>query len=358
MSALSFSRVRGPFLTAIVGVLALCLLTTACSRAPTVYQQENYVFGTRVEVLVFGEREDRARAAVEAVLSEFDRLHRMLHAWQPSELTSLNDAIAAGRTDVPVSPELAHLLTDARALAEQGEELFDPAIGRLIGLWGFHNDEFKPVVPPRRDIEALVKANPRMSDVQVASDRVTCRNRSVQIDLGGYAKGYALDRAAAILHQQGVNNALINIGGNVMALGRKGDRAWRVGIQHPRQPGALASLELRDGEAIGTSGDYQRYFELDGRRYSHLIDPRTGFPAVDTQAVTILIRPRTDAGTLSDAASKPLFIGGAAQWRRLARKFGIDDVLRVDATGRISVTAAMRQRLEPEPNVKFDEVVD
>jgi thiamine biosynthesis lipoprotein len=358
MSPLSFGRRGGLRQPVLAAMLCLLVALAACSRPPAVYQQENYVFGTRVEVLVYGEPEDHARAAVDAVLREFDRLHRMLHAWQPSELTTLNDAIAAGRSDVPVSPELARLLVDARAMAEQGEELFDPAIGRLIGLWGFHNDEFKAVIPPRQEIEALVSANPRMSDLRIAGDRVSCGNRRVQIDLGGYAKGYALDRAAAILHEQGVNNALINIGGNVMALGRKGDRAWRVGIQHPRQPGALASLELRDGEAIGTSGDYQRYFELDGRRYSHLIDPRSGYPATDTQAVTILITPRPGAGTLSDGASKPLFIGGAEQWRRLARKFGIDDVLRVDAAGRVTVTAAMKQRLELEPNVKIDAVVD
>ena len=98
----------------------------------------------------------------------------------------------------------------------------------------------------------------------------------VKLDLGGYAKGYALDRAAEILKSQGIHNALINIGGNVLALGTHGTRPWRVGIQHPRKPGPLATLELRDGEAIGTSGDYQRYFELDGKRYCHLIDPRTG----------------------------------------------------------------------------------
>jgi thiamine biosynthesis lipoprotein len=339
-------------------VLAMLLLLGACSRPPAVVQQESYVFGTRVEVLVFGEPEDRARAAIDAVLHEFDRLHRMLHAWQPSELTALNDAIAAGHRDIPVSPELAHLLSDAQAMAERGDELFDPAIGRLIGLWGFHNDEFKAVLPPRQEIEALVKARPRMSDLSIENGKVNCRNRAVQIDLGGYAKGYALDRAATLLHGMGVNNALINIGGNVMALGRKGDRPWRVGIQHPRQPGAMASLELRDGEAIGTSGDYQRFFELDGRRYSHLIDPRTGYPATDTEAVSILITPRPDAGTLSDGASKPLFIGGADQWRRLASKFGIDDVLRVDAAGRITVTRAMQQRLEMEPGVKLDFVVD
>ena len=118
-------------------------------------------------------------------------------------------------------------------------------------------------------------------------------NPAVQLDLGGYAKGYALDVAAAILQAHGVKNALVNIGGNVIALGTHGDRPWRVGIQHPRKPGTLATLDLHDGEAIGTSGDYQRYFELDGKRYCHLIDPRTGHPAHGMQSVTVLI-PRAN----------------------------------------------------------------
>jgi FAD:protein FMN transferase len=140
---------------------------------------------------------------------------------------------------------------------------------------------------------------------------------------------------------------LINIGGNVMALGSKGDTPWRVGIQHPRQPTPLATLELRDGEAIGTSGDYQRYFELDGKRYCHLIDPRTGRPSSATEAVTVLIPPdRQDgqAGMWSDVASKPLFIAGS-DWRRLAGKLGVAQVLRVDEAGRVEVTTALRPRL-------------
>ena len=112
----------------------------------------------------------------------------------------------------------------------------------------------------------------------------------MQLDLGGYAKGYALDRAAELLRKQGIHNALINIGGNVLALGQHGNRPWRVGIQHPRKPGALATLELHDGEAIGTSGDYQRYFMLGKVRYCHLIDPRSGYPMQGVQAVTVLTR--------------------------------------------------------------------
>ena len=168
---------------------------------------------------------------------------------------------------------------------------------------------------------------------------------AVQLDLGGYAKGYALDRAAAILRAKGVGNALINIGGNVMALGAKGSQPWRVGIQHPRATAPLATLELHDGEAIGTSGDYQRFFELEGRRYCHLLDPRNGHPAEGVQAVTVLITPREGAGALSDAASKPLFIAGAGQWRGLAQRLGVAHALRIDGRGVMHVTAAFRERL-------------
>jgi len=325
--------------------LALLFLLAACAKAPPLIQREAYVFGTRVEVSVWGESADKAQQALAAVLAEFDRLHRMLHAWQPSELTALNAAIARGERDIAVSPELTFILRGAAAIAAQSDQLFNPAIGGLVALWGFHSDEFKPRLPDTAALEAMVQARPRMSDLAIADNRVSSANRSVQLDLGGYAKGYALDRAAAILREMGVNNALINIGGNVMALGAKGKQPWRVGIQHPRAAAPLATLELRDGEAVGTSGDYQRYFELDGRRYCHLLDPRSGRPAEGVQAVTVLITPRDGAGTLSDAASKPLFIADAGDWRGLARRLGVEHALRIDGGGVMHVTADFRERL-------------
>ena len=325
--------------------LAAFLLLASCSKAPQLYQREAYVFGTRVEVSVWGESADQAKRAMAAVLAEFDRLHRMLHAWQPSELTALNEAIARGERDIAVSPELTFILRDAAAIAARSDQLFNPAIGRLVGLWGFHSDEFKPVLPDAVALEAAVKAQPRLSDLAIGSDRVSSTNRAVQLDLGGYAKGYALDRAAALLRGQGVKNALINIGGNVMALGSKGGQPWRIGIQHPRAATPLATLELRDGEAVGTSGDYQRYFELEGRRYCHLLDPRSGQPAQGAQAVTVLVTPRAGAGALSDAASKPLFIAAAGDWRGLAQRLGVTHALRIDSDGVMHVTAAFHARL-------------
>ncbi len=166
----------------------------------------------------------------------------------------------------------------------------------------------------------------------------------MQLDLGGYAKGYALDRAAAILRQQGIQHALINIGGNVLAMGQHGDRPWRVGIQHPRQAGALATLALQDGEAIGTSGDYQRYFLRDNVRYCHLIDPRSGYPMQGVEAVTILTHGAR-AGVLSDAASKPLFLAGVAGWQIAAQRMQLPEALLIDGTGHVHATDAMRKRL-------------
>lgn len=325
-------------------ILLSLLWLAACGRTP-LQEQQAYVFGTRVEVLVVSNDPEQGRQAIAAVLREFDRLHRAYHAWQPSELTALNDAIAAGKP-LTVTPELANFVSEAQQLSRQGDYLFDPAIGQLIKLWGFQADEFKAELPPEAAIKAWLTKKPSIADISIRDTTISSRNRNVALDFGGYLKGVALDRAAAILRAQGINNALINIGGNVMALGSKEGKKWRVGIQHPRQPGPLATIALEDGEAIGTSGDYQRFFEVDGKRYAHLLDPRNGHPADHTQAVTVLIPAGPRAGTLSDASSKPIFIAGDEHWQEMASKMQIGMVLRVDRQERIFISEALHKRLE------------
>ena len=310
------------------------------------------MFGTLVEVSVYGEDEGKARKAVTSVMQEFQRLHDLLHAWKPSALSDLNAAIARSESR-EVAPEVAAMLKDTALLSVQSDGLFNPAIGGMVKLWGFHADEYKAVLPDEKQVAALVAAKPQMSDLvftplppgEGRGVGVSSHNKAVLLDLGGYAKGYALDRAAALLKQQGIHNALVNIGGNVLALGKHGDRAWRVGIQHPRKPGPLATMELRDGEAIGTSGDYQRYFEFGGKRYCHLIDPRNGQPVQGVQAVTILTHGE-HAGVLSDASSKPLFISGSAGWRSAAQKMNLAEALLIESDGTVHITVAMQKRLE------------
>lgn len=321
----------------------LCLLLSACGQ-PKLYTQESYVFGTRVQIAIAGVPEPQARAAATAVLAAFDVLHHRLHAWQPGELFRINEAFAAGST-VPVAADMAAILQDATADSVRSGGLFNPAIGQLIRLWGFESDTFVAHAPDAVAIARLVAQHPAMQDVVFEQGSVSSHNPAVRVDLGGYGKGYALDVAAGILRARGIHNALINIGGNILAMGQHGDRPWRVGIQHPREPRAIASLELHDGEAIGTSGDYQRFFEWQGRRYCHIIDPRTGWPVQGVESVTVLIPPGPRAGTLSDVDSKPLFVAGVSGWRQAAARMGVHNAMLIDTQGKVYLTAAMRKRL-------------
>ncbi len=323
----------------------VAILLASCGREPLV-QTQSYVFGTLVDISIYGESEAKAHKVTTQVLQNFQQLHHQLHAWkETSELSQLNQSFAAEKRPIKVTPELSKMLSQATQLSIQSDGLFNPALGHLINVWGFQRDEFTPVEINDADIQKWVKAQPVMSDIVIKNEMVYSTNPAVRLDLGGYAKGYALDQAAKILREQGVKNALVNIGGNIIAFGAHGDKPWRVGIQHPRIAKPMATLELSDGWAVGTSGDYQRYFELNGQRYCHILDPRSGYPAQGTQAVTVLIPPGENAGVMSDVASKPIFISAENAKAEAAKKMHVAFYLIINAQGKITVSAGMNQRL-------------
>ncbi len=316
----------------------------SCSQT-SLYQSKHYVFGTIVDISIYGESDKKAEEATQAILNEFTRLHNSLHAWKKSELTNLNESIAKNKPYRNASTELIEIIKDAKILENTSNHLFNPAIGELIDYWGFHQDEFNPIHPDPSKIKTLVERNPSLDQVRISGSTISSTNAHVKIDLGGYAKGYALDQASKILHDHHIKNALINIGGNIIAIGQHGNKPWRVGIQDPRGSQAIAKLDLLDGWAIGTSGDYQRYFMMDGVRYCHLIHPFTGFPVQGVYSVTVLIEPAQNAGTLSDVLSKPLFIGKKEDRRAIAQKLNIRHYLIIEDNV-ISVTQTMADKIQ------------
>jgi len=338
-SAIVITRTVGWYLTWLL-LSPLCVF----AQGNAIQRIEGKVFGTVVEVSIFGESEARANVLGKKVLDEFNRLHKKFHAWQPSALTALNDSIARGEW-YQADAEMVYLLKSATELAEKSDHMFNPAIGHLVRLWGFQTDDITPQEPARGEVKRWVDADPQMTDLVYDGTRISSRNKAVMLDLDGYAKGYALDCAARILRAEHVKAALIDVGGNILAIGRPGNRPWRVGIQDPRGAGLVASVPLRDNEAIGTSGDYQHYFIKEGKRHPHIIDPRTGETIDLVASVTIITSGGDDVGTRSDGYTKPLFIAGPRRWKAMAKRLGLTEVMLIDANKNVEITPAMRKRM-------------
>ena len=302
-----------------------------------------FVFGTLVEIETRGVPEDKARAAIAKVGHRLQQIHHDWHAWRPGRLESLNAAIADGRA-FTVDPALADLLREGRQLACASGGLFDPAIGRLIEVWGFHADTPpEGAAPPDAVLDALVARHPRMTDLRISGTEVRSDNPAVQLDLGAYAKGAALDLAAADLRAEGIENAVLNAGGGVQVIGRHDARPWRVAIRDPFQWGVVAAVSLHPDEALHTSGNYERFFDQGGVRFSHIIDPRSGRPMQGIVSVSVL----DTSGARADAAATALSVAGQADWPKVAAAMGVHAVMMITDDGTIYATPAMKARLEP-----------
>ena len=321
----------------------------ASHGAPIEHTSSLFVFGTKVDITVRGEDQASLKAAVARLELEFQHMHKDWHAWKPGELVDLNAAFAAGQSKI-VTPFLLPLIEQAKSLYQLSDGLFNPAIGGLIGAWGFHADE-KPhgALPDLSAIRALAARHPSMNDVMIEGDVVSSSNRSVQLDFGGFAKGAALDRAEQVLKEMGIKNALINAGGNINTLGSSGAAPWKVGIRDPKSWGVIAILELNSGEDVYTSGNYERFREVDGVRYAHIIDPRDGMPVNHIVSATVI----GDGGALLDGASTALTVAGPQDWRRIALKMGIKYAVLVDDQGTVYLTPQMRERIVFAPDANF-----
>jgi len=324
---------------------AFCLLLiflSACKpRKEKVYRKSKILMDTLVTVTGVSNSKENAEKAIDAALAEIEKLDRLLNFFSPeSEVSHINKN--AGISVIKVTPDMLDVLDMSLMVSKNTEGAFDVTIGPVITLYDF----YKKIKPE----DSVIKKNLSFVNYKdLIIDRnesaVFLKKRGMLIDLGGISKGYAADKAVEVLKRKGIHAGLVSVAGDIKAFGLKPDgRPWKIGIRNPRAKGQeddiLATIELRD-MAISTSGDYERFFILNGRRYHHLLNPKTGCPAEESQSVSII----TNRAVFTDAFATGIFILGPEKGMRVLEKMGFDGVI-VDSQGKVHISPNIRGKVE------------
>lgn len=320
--------------------LLLPLLLPACGQGEQVQKRDLLALGTIVQITLWGVDADKADEVLGLARESFHGIHREWHPWeQPGKLAKVNAALAAGQA-AETDREFTATIRQAMRLMEKSGGLFNPMLGHITRLWGFHEDANPGAVPDERLLAEWLDNAPQASDLIIEDGTIRGKRPGLQLDLGAFIKGHAVDEVSERLRAIGIENAIVNAGGDLRAMGRRGARPWNIAIRHPRNNDALGSIETRDDESVFTSGDYERFFIADGKRYHHIIDPRTAAPATGAAAVTVV----GSSAAASDAAVTALFVAGPGEWRQAADNMGVTCALLVDSAGNVHMTPDMAER--------------
>jgi FAD:protein FMN transferase len=335
-----------------VGVFALLAALGAAGTAGTalgaappqdhVVQRTHEAMGTTISLQAWGEDDEKIVSAFADAFAEFDRIDALMTTWtETSDIARINGA--AGGKPVKVSGEVIVVLQAAMAASKLTSGAFDITVGVFFGLWKFDEDK-DGTLPEFKLIEARVKLV-GWKDVVINAKKKTVKlkRKGMKITLGGIAKGYAVDRAVAILRKKGLVDFVVQAGGDMFVAGRHGDRKWRVGIRDPRggRTDHFAYAEVED-MTFSTSGDYERFVIKDGKRYHHILDPKTGFPADKCRSVTVMAK---DALT-AEGLTKGIFILGPEAGMKLVEALPDVEAVVVDAKNQVHVSSGLKDGLK------------
>ncbi len=329
------------------GVILVLWAQAGCAHSekaasPVVLKRAQMLMGTLVQITVVAPSEAQAQAAATAGFQEIRRLEDLLSTWIPtSELSRVNDA--AGQEPVVVSPDTLLIVQRSLDIARMTNGGFNIAIGPAVQAWSVTEQQR---VPSERELAAVL---PLIDLAQVHlngnAGTIFLARPGMRVDVGGIGKGFAADRAVAVMQRVGAIAGVVALSGDIKTFGRMPDgHPFAFGIQHPRKEGALlARLDLQD-EAISTAGDYERFFERAGIRYHHILDPTTLQPARGCQSVTIV----ATEGVMADGLDTGIFVMGPEAGMALIEQLpGVEGVI-VDSEGRVLVSSGLKGRLTME----------
>jgi len=289
-------------LRSLISILLLITLT-ACS-GPADVHETRFIMGTLVEFTIANSEKDPADRAIAAAASEMQRIEDAftIYGEHSNSVKAFNNTPV--NTPLTLPDEVSDLLKQSLEIKQQSLGAFDPTIAALNLLWGFSGTDLPSSPPNQSDIK---QAKPPTHCIEAVETGWLRKDLRCQLDFGAIAKGYAIDRGIEVFKEHGIENAIINAGGDIRLIGRHGDRPWRIGIRHPRNKGEVVkTLELEGDLAVVTSGDYERFYIYEGKRYHHIINPATGWPSKKSQSATII----APTAAVADAWSTALFILG------------------------------------------------
>jgi thiamine biosynthesis lipoprotein len=337
-----------PLFSRLSAIAIVCLLLLAACHRDEEDKAELFVFGTIVEVKLWGASGEQADRAFRDLQHMFQGMHNNWHAWEPGRLVEINNAFAKG-LPAEADEDIVEMIRRSQSIEQSTGGRFNPAIGALIRLWGFHTSDY-PIIgspPSQADIDEILNHRPSSRDIHIEGLQLKSDNPRVQLDFGGIAKGYAVDLAIRHLRNLGIASAIVNAGGDLRAMGHHGERPWRVAVRKPGG-GIIGAVEVRGDEALFTSGNYERFRQDEQKRYPHILDPRSGWPVEDVASVTLI----ASEGIVADAAATALVVAGLDGWPEVARVLDLNQVLVVDESGKVYLTQEMEHRVQFSGDVK------
>ncbi|MEE9315813.1 MAG: FAD:protein FMN transferase, partial [bacterium] len=312
------------------------------------YSKVEFLMDTVVEIKVYYKRKAEAEKAINSSMEEMKRVEQKMSCFfSGSEVSRINkDAFLEEKKGsllverwIPVSDELFSLLGESVLLSKLTKGCFDITIYPLWKIWKFEGENIE--VPSKGKIERVLELV-AYKNMILQNGKISFAKKGMGIDLGGIAKGYAVDAAIKVLKDKNINSAIVNAGGDMYVLGRKQGKPWRIGIRHPRREGEiLGTIEVED-KAIVTSGDYERFFFSGGKKYHHIINPKTGYPADECQSVTIVAKE----ATFADGLATGIFVLGPKEGMALIENLeGVEGVI-VNKEGDVSVSSGLISKIE------------
>ncbi len=314
----------------------LVFSASGCEPRQHLVEQHLFEFGTIIEITMITKDLNLAERLLTEIEHRLRIQRNQWHAWEDSDLSRFNIALQQNsRAEVPAS--LAPLLRLSREYHDASNGLFNPALGKLIAAYGFHDSkaDMSAVAEIKRDI-------PGMHDLEVAGKTAISTNPHLQIDLGGIAKGYAVGLISDYLDTNGINHYIVNAGGDMAIAGNRFGHPWRVGIKNPFAPGVIASLEIEGRHNLFTSGNYERQYWHGEKLAHHIIDPRSGKPSTGQSSATVISSDPVRA----DVAATTLMIDGFQGYQELALALQIEDFLIVSETREILISQALAKKIK------------